>query len=123
MLVLHVCQMEGCKKEGSMCVCMCVRVRVYVCMCVQTTFEQLHMRLNNMDSGSGDSRIMTYARMTDLREAENSLLDGLRLQGETADRMQRTINQLVADVERIASSYNSSEQVGVEHVTCVCVHT
>jgi hypothetical protein len=84
---------------------------VWLVLWLQTTFEQLHIRLNNMDTASGDSRIMTYARMTDLREAENSLLDALRLQGETADRMQRTINQLVADVERIASSYNSSEQV------------
>ncbi len=77
---------------------------------VQATFEQLHARLNNMEGSSGDSRISTFARMTELRELENHMMDRMRIQAEAADKMNRTINQLVTDVERVANSHNSSEQ-------------
>lgn len=44
---------------------------------------------------------------------ENHMMDRLRMAADTSDKIQHTVNQVVADVERIAQSHNISEQVNL----------
>ncbi|GFH09388.1 uncharacterized protein HaLaN_04512, partial [Haematococcus lacustris] len=79
---------------------------------VQVTFQQLHTRLAALESSSGsdsDSRLSSWARASELRELENSFIDRLRMTSDANERMQRTINQLVVDMERVAAQHNNSE--------------
>lgn len=76
------------------------------------TFQQLHTRLAALESSSGgdsDSRLSSWARASELRELENSFIDRLRMTSDANERTQRTINQLVVDMERVAVQHNNSE--------------
>uniref|UniRef100_A0A7S0S286 EF-hand domain-containing protein n=1 Tax=Chlamydomonas leiostraca TaxID=1034604 RepID=A0A7S0S286_9CHLO len=81
---------------------------------VTVNFEALHKRLAAMEGGGGGggggSGLSPYAKVGELKDLENHMIDRLRLQADVCDKMQRTINQLVGDVERVAGAHNTSEQ-------------
>lgn len=67
--------------------------------------------------GGGGSGLTPYAKLAELKDLENHMIDRLRITADTCDKMQRAINQLVGDVERVTNSHNAGERERVSNVS------